>query len=312
MDNMHSHIVWLCQICQHEFPNEVAYKEHISNPFAHGMATNLSPEQITMLASVNAVPKSFGSCFFCTLREDEVDDLRIHMAEHLRQFALASIPWHVLSSEVPDEESNTALAGANSKECDGSLARIEQFIEDESLSFESSDFEADYVQKVGPTCGLNALPEHHDINHRSQVLSWLSTAREGAVTARSQKQPSYPAAHQEAAADHSALAQAIPASEQDGLFSTIDFSTLIRATNSEQLTIFATMGKQPSEFPVDESTALPAYTKRSSRNELKRQAKDNSNLLTKLDAKIAQSDLTSAASSRSQSPGDNIIVVHRR
>lgn len=125
-----------------------------------------------------------------------------------------------------------------------------------------------------------------------------------------QKQPSNPATHQQAAADQNALVQAIPASEQNGRFSTIDFSTLVKATNSERLTMFANMGKQPSEFPVNRSTALPAYTKRSSRNELKRQAKDNPKLLAKLGAKIAQSDRTSAAASRSSNAASPAQSTH--
>ena len=50
------------------------------------------------------------------------------------------------------------------------------------------------------------------------------------------------------------------------------------------------MGKQPYEFPVNRSTALPAYVKRNSRAELKRQVKDNPRLQAKLSSKISQSD----------------------
>ena len=105
-----------------------------------------------------------------------------------------------------------------------------------------------------------------------------------------QKQSTNPIAQSLPAADQNALMQAVPASEQDGRFSTIDFSTLVKATNSERLTMFANMGKQPHEFPVNRSTALPAYTKRSSRNELKRQAKDNPKLLAKLSSKTSLSN----------------------
>jgi hypothetical protein len=110
-----------------------------------------------------------------------------------------------------------------------------------------------------------------------------------------QKQPTNPIAQSLPAADQAALMQAIPASEQNGRFSTIDFSTLVKATNSERLTMFANMGKQPHEFPVNRSTALPGYTKRCSRNELKRQAKDNPKLMAKLSSKAS---LNSTALSR--------------
>jgi hypothetical protein len=116
-----------------------------------------------------------------------------------------------------------------------------------------------------------------------------------------QKQQSIPATQNQPVLDQSALMQAIPASAQNGRFSTIDFSTLVKATNSERLTPFANMGKQPQEFPVNRSTALPAYSKRAPRNELKRQAKDNPKLLAKLGAKFAIADRTSSASSRPSS-----------
>jgi hypothetical protein len=108
------------------------------------------------------------------------------------------------------------------------------------------------------------------------------------------------------AADQNALIQAVPASEQNGRFSTIDFATLIKATNSERLTMFANMGKQPHEFPVNRSTALPSYTKRNSRNELKRQAKDNPKLLAKLGSKSS----TSSASSRPINAASPAQSVH--
>lgn len=113
-----------------------------------------------------------------------------------------------------------------------------------------------------------------------------------------QKQPASSVAQSQPDADQNALMQAIPASQQNGRFSTIDFSTLVKATNSERLTMFANMGKQPHEFPVNRSTALPAYTKRCSRNELKRQAKDNPKLLAKLSSKNPLNDRTSTGSSR--------------
>ena len=125
-----------------------------------------------------------------------------------------------------------------------------------------------------------------------------------------QKQTTNPVAQSQPAADQNALMQAIPASEQNGRFSTIDFSTLVKATNSERLTMFANMGKQPHEFPVNRSTALPAYTKRCSRNELKRQAKDNPKLLAKLGSKISLNDRTSTALSRPTNAASPAQSVH--
>ena len=125
-----------------------------------------------------------------------------------------------------------------------------------------------------------------------------------------QKQPINSVAQNQPAADQNALMQAVPASAQNGRFSTIDFSTLVKATNSERLTMFANMGKQPHEFPVNRSTALPAYTKRHSRNELKRQAKDNPKLLAKLSSKISLSDRTSTTLSRPTSAASPAQSAH--
>jgi hypothetical protein len=100
------------------------------------------------------------------------------------------------------------------------------------------------------------------------------------------------------AADQNALIQAIPASEQSGRFTIHDVPKLIKATNSERFVKFATMGKQPQEFPVNRSTALPAYVKRNSRAELKRQVKDNPRLQAKLSSKISQSDRSVTATNR--------------
>lgn len=85
--------------------------------------------------------------------------------------------------------------------------------------------------------------------------------------------------------NQNALIQSIPAGEQHGRFSTIDFSQLVKATNAERLAMFAGVGKQPQEFPVNRSTALPAYYKRHSRNELKAMAKNDPKLISKLTSK---------------------------
>jgi len=100
------------------------------------------------------------------------------------------------------------------------------------------------------------------------------------------------------ALDQNALIEAIPASEQSGRFTIHDVPKLIKATNSERFAKFATMGKQPHEFPVNRSTALPAYVKRNSRAELKRQVKDNPRLQAKLSSKISQSDRSGATINR--------------
>jgi len=86
-------------------------------------------------------------------------------------------------------------------------------------------------------------------------------------------------------ATQNALIQSIPAGQQHGRFSTIDFAQLVKATNAERLAMFAGVGKQAQEFPVNRSTALPAYYKRHSRNELKAMAKNDPKLVSRLTSK---------------------------
>lgn len=107
-----------------------------------------------------------------------------------------------------------------------------------------------------------------------------------------QQLPNRNAAPSQPPADQNALIQAIPASEQSGRFTIHDVPKLIKATNSERFVRFAVMGKQPHEFPVNRSTALPAYVKRNSRSELKRQVKDNPKLQAKLSSRISQNSAT--------------------
>lgn len=125
------------------------------------------------------------------------------------------------------------------------------------------------------------------------------------------------AAHQPAqaqstsAVDQNALIHSIPAGQQNGRFSTIDFSQLVKATNAERLAMFAAIGKQTHEFPVNRSTALPAYAKRHSRNELKAMAKNDPKLVSRLTSKpvdragpLAQRPGQAANAGSPQSAGD--------
>jgi hypothetical protein len=90
---------------------------------------------------------------------------------------------------------------------------------------------------------------------------------------------------QQSSAQQSALIQAIPTGDPNGRFTTIDFAKLVQATNAERVAHFCHVGKQPYEFPVHRSTALPAYAKRHSRNELKVLAKNDPKLLSRLSEK---------------------------
>lgn len=81
--------------------------------------------------------------------------------------------------------------------------------------------------------------------------------------------------------DQKALVGAVPHSENIGLFNVIDFDKLVRATNSERLSHFATIGRESQEWAITRA-ALPAYVPRKSRNELKAAAGNDASLLAKI------------------------------
>lgn len=145
---------------------------------------------------------------------------------------------------------------------------------------------------------------------QSQVPTPKQTPQAG-FPVQQQQQPPNVAAQSQPTTGQNDLMQAIPTSEQSGRFNIIDLQGLIKATSSERLAMFATIGKQPHEFPVNRSTALPTYTKRNSRSELKRKVKDDPKLQAKLNSKISLSDrsvtaLTKATSASSPQSNDGI------
>jgi hypothetical protein len=156
--------------------------------------------------------------------------------------------------------------------------------------------------------------------YNNQQPSNSATIAPQALTPRDQPPPSRPVEQsaaasyasppvQQSAAQQNALIQAIPAGEQNGRFSTIDISKLVQATNSERIAHFAQIGKQPQDFPVNRSTALPAYAKRYSRNELKQLAKNDPKLLSRLSSKSSSAVKTSssAGSPAASGTGDSRI-----
>jgi histone deacetylase complex regulatory component SIN3 len=104
------------------------------------MDIDLSPDEVTMLVKMNGVPSKISSCYLCSLDGDDAgNDLRLHMAEHLRSFALASIPWSALASSQSDNDSKSALAGERSRAGNSSTARMEDFMDEIELSFDHGE-----------------------------------------------------------------------------------------------------------------------------------------------------------------------------
>jgi hypothetical protein len=180
MEAMHKNNVWFCRICDREFQDEDSYGEHISDPAIHDSAANLSPEELAMLVRMNTIPKRILSCFFCGLEDTEGNDMSMHMAEHLRYFALASIPWHVLTPGQSENGTQSAHLEPRSKENNSSLARMEQFIDDVSLPHESDDDEREEENKqgFGSIYSIKNWPQPSDRDRAAQIHRWMAMTLE--------------------------------------------------------------------------------------------------------------------------------------
>jgi hypothetical protein len=201
MAAMHDDHVWLCRMCDREFQNENAYREHVVDPQTHHSAPpagkqkivrplgfgsqtdnvllsapwapDLSSEELAMLVRMNVhvVPKRILACFFCATTAAEVDDLFMHMAEHLRYFALDSIPWHVIASES-DGNSQSAHVEERSRACDSSLARMEQYIDDVPLPFDRDGDEHFAMENSWSFSDIKRWPKLSDQDRNSEIARW--------------------------------------------------------------------------------------------------------------------------------------------
>jgi hypothetical protein len=137
MDEVHQQHDWVCQTCCHSFQDQKSFEEHFRRADLHGTPVRLRSEDLALVVKTSAVPRTFPSCLFCGLNADEIEgDIRLHMAEHLRNLALASLPWHVLTSGSSENDSHSAIAGARSKAENSSIARMEDEIDEVTLSFD--------------------------------------------------------------------------------------------------------------------------------------------------------------------------------
>jgi hypothetical protein len=177
MDTAHKENTWLCRMCECEFGDEMEYREHVSDPRNHDMDIDLSPDEITMLVKMNMAPSKFSLCYFCSMGNDEAIDMRLHMAEHLRNFALTSIPWFALPSDQSDNDSKSALAGAGSGAGNSSTARMEDFVDEEELHFDDGD-QAEF-----------STGEGNDLNKAARLLVPDNHERDASIVLWNQMQP---------------------------------------------------------------------------------------------------------------------------
>jgi hypothetical protein len=177
MDTKHQEKVWFCQLCHLEFSCDADYKEHISDSLTHNLNGPLSDDEITMLTRLNAMPKRISMCCFCDFTIDEKTDIRLHVAEHLRKFALTSLPWDVLVAADSDGVSRSAFDGARTKGENSSIARMEDFIDEETLSFDESVHESEELLPES-TCDLTSIrfwPKPSDDENKRRIVEWAST-----------------------------------------------------------------------------------------------------------------------------------------
>jgi hypothetical protein len=95
------------------------------------------------------------------------------MAEHLRNLALASLPWHVLASGSSENDSQSAIAGAKSKAENSSIARIEDDIEEVTLSFDDlEDFDLPPGDWDHDLSKVKHIPGLEEEERREIIADW--------------------------------------------------------------------------------------------------------------------------------------------
>jgi len=82
-----------------------------------------------------------------------------------------------------------------------------------------------------------------------------------------------------------ALIGAIPKGIDNGYMSTINFDQLVRATSSERMGNYLSVGRDAQEWPVNRTTTVPQYAPRKSKNELRKLAGNDQSLLEKIGKK---------------------------
>ncbi|TKA57900.1 hypothetical protein B0A55_12977 [Friedmanniomyces simplex] len=109
-----------------------------------------------------------------------------------------------------------------------------------------------------------------------------------------------------------ALIAAIPKGIDNGFMSTINFDQLVRATNSERMGNYLSVGRDAQEWPVHRTTTVPQYVPRKSKNELRKLVGNDRLLLDKIGKKSVKKEramgipvIPRGAFAVSKGPGSN-------
>jgi len=126
MTESHQVQSWLCQHCRQHFQSEDTYRAHLAN------IPTVKPEHIDVLIELGA-GSGPSSCLFCDEVDDDATTMHLHMAEHLRQYALLSLPWQEVAPGTSERESENAIANDGSKGVNSSMLRMEDYKDEVSL-----------------------------------------------------------------------------------------------------------------------------------------------------------------------------------
>jgi len=103
----------------------------------------MTAEQIEFLLRLDKTSAIFHECPFCGEKEGLPDNIAFHVAEHLRQYALLSLPWHSKTAAQSEDESRNAVPDAMIDATESSIIRMEEYKEEASVSDQSDSVGTD-------------------------------------------------------------------------------------------------------------------------------------------------------------------------
>ena len=170
MSQDHVQRCWTCRECLQDFTSEADYKAHI--PKTHSL--NPSDAHSSLLARMNEIRRPavvFAECLVCGTDDMEDQNIELHVAEHLRQFALVSLPWN-LTGAIRSNVSDKSHAN------DSSVIRMDEFVKHSgSVRWDrDSDLPKEISSSSGITAGqLKSFSPGIDIGRKEQ---WIYAAAE--------------------------------------------------------------------------------------------------------------------------------------
>lgn len=124
-------------------------------------------------------------------------------------------------------------------------------------------------------------------------------------------QPRNKSLAESAIVDQHALVSSIPEGRNAGYFSVINFDELSRATGTERMGSYTNIGPEPQHWDVNRA-ALPAYTPRRSRNDLRKTAGNDQKLLKKLGKKIVKHERSAMIAPRTTALASAASASHEK